>query len=153
MEMADRVAVMERGRIVQLDAPHVLLAAPATEFVAGFLGEATRLPLRIEGGVARLFDDALPVALPDGEGTLFLRPHEVRVEPGGPGVVRFVRPEGAGGLRVLAEIDGRTIEGIATDNLGRGDACGLRILSGTLFHQDGQRQFWTARAAAAVETA
>ena len=40
MEMADRVAVMQAGRIVQVDTPQRLLAQPATSFVRTFLTEA-----------------------------------------------------------------------------------------------------------------
>src|SRR5919201_1669902 len=38
MTLADRVVVMNRGRIEQIGAPHELYHAPATRFVAGFIG-------------------------------------------------------------------------------------------------------------------
>ncbi|WP_421993034.1 sulfate/molybdate ABC transporter ATP-binding protein [Roseococcus sp.] len=147
MEMADRVAVMQAGRIVQLDTPRALLEAPATEFVAGFLGEATRLPLRIRDGRARAAEfglDDIAVELPDGEAVLFLRPHEVWIEPApaGQGIVRFVRPEGAGGLRVLVEIGGHMIEGVSGAGIARGDACRLRPQAGTVFLAGGGSQRW-----------
>jgi len=147
MEMADRVAVMERGRIVQLDTPRTLLQTPATAFVAGFLGEATRLPLCIAGGIARLPEfglEEIELDLADGEAVLFLRPHEVRIEPSpaGRAVVRFVRPEGTGGARILAEVEGRIIEGTGTAALARGDSCCIRPVSGTVFHGDGTSHRW-----------
>lgn len=37
-EMADRIAVMNEGRIVQLDSPEVVYSSPKSEFVAGFVG-------------------------------------------------------------------------------------------------------------------
>jgi putative spermidine/putrescine transport system ATP-binding protein len=40
LSMADRVAVFNAGRIEQLDSPRVLYEAPATEFVARFVGSA-----------------------------------------------------------------------------------------------------------------
>ena len=40
LSMADRVAVFNAGRIEQLDTPRVLYEAPATEFVARFVGSA-----------------------------------------------------------------------------------------------------------------
>jgi sulfate transport system ATP-binding protein len=40
MEMADRVAIMQGGRIVQTDTPARLQAEPATPFVRDFLGDA-----------------------------------------------------------------------------------------------------------------
>ncbi|TCH97351.1 sulfate ABC transporter ATP-binding protein [Roseococcus sp. SYP-B2431] len=149
MEMADRVAVMEAGRIVQLDTPDALLQTPATAFVAGFMGEATRLPLCIRGRVARLSEfglDDVELDLPDGEAVLFLRPHEVRIEPSAAGraLVRSVRPEGTGGTRILADVDGHRIEGICAVALARGDACRIRAVSGTFFHGDGTSRRWSA---------
>lgn len=54
LTMADRVAVLDRGRLVQIDSPERLYGAPATSFVAGFLGETTLLDVRIEDGIAYL---------------------------------------------------------------------------------------------------
>jgi thiamine transport system ATP-binding protein len=48
--VADRVAVMDRGRLLQVDAPDVLLRAPASERVAEFLGLAP-------GSVEELVDE------------------------------------------------------------------------------------------------
>ncbi len=42
LEMSDLVAVMDKGRIVQLDAPREIYFRPASRFVAGFVG-ATNL--------------------------------------------------------------------------------------------------------------
>jgi len=38
MTMGDRVAVMNAGRLLQVDTPQVLYSQPANEFVAGFIG-------------------------------------------------------------------------------------------------------------------
>jgi molybdopterin-binding protein len=38
MEMADRIAVMNAGRIVQIDTPEEVFRAPRSEFVANFVG-------------------------------------------------------------------------------------------------------------------
>jgi ABC-type Fe3+/spermidine/putrescine transport system ATPase subunit len=38
MVTSDRIAVMNRGRIEQIDAPYVLYTKPKTRFVAGFIG-------------------------------------------------------------------------------------------------------------------
>ncbi len=45
LTIADRVAVMNKGRIVQLDSPEAIYRRPTDEFVARFIGEATILPL------------------------------------------------------------------------------------------------------------
>ena len=56
--MADRIAIMNRGRIEQLGTPAELYERPRTAFVAGFLGVSNLLPgtvtgretVRLEGG-------------------------------------------------------------------------------------------------------
>jgi putative spermidine/putrescine transport system ATP-binding protein len=45
LTIADRVAVMDKGKIVQLDNPETIYRRPVNEFVARFIGEATILPL------------------------------------------------------------------------------------------------------------
>ena len=52
MFMADRVAVMRQGRIVQLDRPEVLYNAPADPFVASFFGEVNVFEAAVEDGMA-----------------------------------------------------------------------------------------------------
>jgi multiple sugar transport system ATP-binding protein len=70
MTLADRVVVMNRGRIEQVGTPHELYHAPKTRFVAAFIGSPTMnfLPVRIEDRDGRLF-----AALEDGS-TLPLAP-------------------------------------------------------------------------------
>ena len=43
-DLADRVVIMNKGRIEQIDAPRQLYRRPTTEFVAKFLGSANMLP-------------------------------------------------------------------------------------------------------------
>jgi putative spermidine/putrescine transport system ATP-binding protein len=57
MSVADRVAVMNRGRVEQLDTPVGVYDAPATLFVSGFVGTTNQLPGRIasvSGAEARI---------------------------------------------------------------------------------------------------
>jgi multiple sugar transport system ATP-binding protein len=68
MTLADRVVVMNRGKIEQIGAPNDLYHAPKTRFVAGFIGSPAMnfVPCRLEEASAalwvRLSDDiALPV--------------------------------------------------------------------------------------------
>jgi iron(III) transport system ATP-binding protein len=44
LALADRLAVMDRGRLVQVGTPPEVYHKPATRFVAGFLGDANFLP-------------------------------------------------------------------------------------------------------------
>ncbi len=47
MEVADRVAVLDRGQLEQVGAPAELYDAPASEFVLRFVGDAVRLGERL----------------------------------------------------------------------------------------------------------
>jgi ABC-type Fe3+/spermidine/putrescine transport system ATPase subunit len=60
--MADQVAVMNRGRLEQVAAPRALYGAPASAFVAHFIGRANLL----RGTVSGRDGENLVVALPSG---------------------------------------------------------------------------------------
>ena len=51
LELGDRVAVMNLGRIEQIDAPHTVYNYPATEFVARLLGKADGLTQSVHADV------------------------------------------------------------------------------------------------------
>ena len=48
--MADRVAIMKLGRVVQVGTPSDLYHQPASRFVAEFLGETNFVPARVMDG-------------------------------------------------------------------------------------------------------
>ena len=114
LELADRVVVMDKGRIEQVDTPERLYEYPATPFVNRFLGDINELDGYIGGGRV-LFDgvDASllpPARLADGPVKLYVRPHDIITEPlvpgadsGQSGVVRFTSAVGAN-VRVEVEI-------------------------------------------------
>lgn len=60
--VADRIAVMEAGRIVQIGSPDELLADPATAFVATFTGAE----LLLNGSVMAVAEDLVQVELEEG---------------------------------------------------------------------------------------
>ncbi|WP_025586165.1 putative 2-aminoethylphosphonate ABC transporter ATP-binding protein [Cupriavidus taiwanensis] len=89
MTMADRIAVMDGGRIVQAGTPAEIYEQPASAFVAGFVGQANWLPGHSgpagrftigEGSqaVELLVDAPQPVA---GAARLCCRPEAVRLDP------------------------------------------------------------------------
>ncbi|MFZ5829625.1 MAG: sulfate/molybdate ABC transporter ATP-binding protein [Planctomycetota bacterium] len=90
LELADRVVVMNEGRIEQIGTPDEVFHAPATEFVMDFLGQVNRFRGRLEG--SRVFfadmswDLAGGAAPAAGPAHVFVRPHELDVElaPTGP---------------------------------------------------------------------
>jgi sulfate transport system ATP-binding protein len=98
MEMADRVAVLQAGRIVQVDTPDRLYAEPASAFVHEFLGESVRLNCIVTDRLAQiegLPDAAFATDCPPGPAIALIRPHEIDVSPGpGPATVQSVHASG-----------------------------------------------------------
>jgi len=84
LTMSDRVAVIQHGRIMQLDAPRRLYQRPANRFVAEFIGESTFLHVEVANGVVTYADQTLRVAdVPAAQGRhlLMLRPERLRIMP------------------------------------------------------------------------
>jgi len=84
LTMSDRVAVINFGRVMQLDAPRRIYDLPANKFVADFVGESTFLPVEVSGGRACYQGRALQVADArsldgGGEYLLMLRPERLRL--------------------------------------------------------------------------
>jgi ABC-type Fe3+/spermidine/putrescine transport system ATPase subunit len=95
LSMSDRVAVLNLGRLEQCAAPRELYARPATEFVAGFVGETNLVPAIIGGAgtVVYLSSLALNVKLTravtsGARVTVSLRPEHIIVTAPGTGGVR-----------------------------------------------------------------
>lgn len=84
LELADRVVVMNGGRIEQVGAPDEVFHEPASEFVMGFLGQVNVFHGRLEAGRVRFGELAVEVppdgAPPSGDVHIFVRPHDWRVD-------------------------------------------------------------------------
>ncbi|MEM5499970.1 sn-glycerol-3-phosphate ABC transporter ATP-binding protein UgpC [Ahrensia kielensis] len=101
MTMADRIVVMNAGRIEQIGTPLELYDAPANTFVAGFIGMPTMNffeGVAVSGGV-RIADVTMPCALPQIDvGTklkIGVRPEHFEIgEEGLDGRVVVVEPTG-----------------------------------------------------------
>lgn len=83
LEVADRVAVMSEGAILQYDTPHQVFHHPATEFVMNFLGSVNQFRGRFERGKVRFATLELEtpehtVAQPEAA-AVFVRPHDLEV--------------------------------------------------------------------------
>ena len=86
MATADRIAVLDRGRLVQVGSPAEIFDRPKTRFVAEFVGKANILTGRVEpNGQLRLADGAV-IRLADGAGlapsseaSVCLRPHNLKL--------------------------------------------------------------------------
>ncbi|QSB15956.1 ABC transporter ATP-binding protein [Natronosporangium hydrolyticum] len=85
LSMADQVAVMRDGVIVQSGTPAAIYGRPTDAWVADFVGEAVLLPATVAAGVARtvLGELALTGATSldqrDGAATVLIRPEQVAV--------------------------------------------------------------------------
>ena len=81
MAVADRGAVMARGRFLQVGTPREIYERPASAEVARFIGRGTLVPVTVEGGAAKLNGQAIETVgtdgHPDGPATAFIRPEHV----------------------------------------------------------------------------
>ncbi|MFN8590958.1 MAG: ABC transporter ATP-binding protein [Thermomicrobiales bacterium] len=113
MAIADRVAVMNKGRIEQLDMPPRIYDAPATRFSAGFVGNRNAMELPADQGRARvgqLFDVPAPTG---GRLVAFFRPEDIHISGNGAGETVTVENKMFQGLLtrlyLAAEVDGQAI--------------------------------------------
>jgi spermidine/putrescine transport system ATP-binding protein len=84
MVMSDRIAIMRKGRIVQVGTPDEIYNAPANGFVAQFMGEVNefRVSRKDAQWLEDLDSDAQYPAPPDSpvdEGVLIVRPERIRM--------------------------------------------------------------------------
>jgi sulfate transport system ATP-binding protein len=82
LELADRVVIMNDGRIEQVGSPDDILDRAATPFVFDFVGDSSALSVLVDKGHIYLDDRALSLDAKghaDGPATLFFRPNHVRL--------------------------------------------------------------------------
>jgi iron(III) transport system ATP-binding protein len=98
LSMADQVAVLRGGRLVQLTDPRTLYRRPGDLDVATFVGDAVVLEADLRGGQAHCVLGALPYEQPsagplaDGRARVLLRPEQLRLSAPAPtGPVARVR--------------------------------------------------------------
>jgi sulfate transport system ATP-binding protein len=87
LELADRVVVMNQGRIEQDDTPDRVYAEPASAFVFDFLGRSNAMSGEVRDGLFHAPGLAAPLtagACAAGAATLFTRPHDVQLANGTP---------------------------------------------------------------------
>lgn len=114
LEVADRVVLMDHGKVEQVGSPTEVYERPATPFVYGFLGAANRFETE--------------------RSQTFVRPHELRIhtggvagnEPGWDARVERVLSFGVASRVELTGLDGRPLEA----ELGRAEAESLNLQPG-----------------------
>jgi putative spermidine/putrescine transport system ATP-binding protein len=121
--MSDRIAVIDKGKLAQLDTPQRIYSKPNNRFVAEFIGESTFLNVTMTGGVCRYRDTVIKIegAPPhDGRCLMMIRPEQLQIVDGA-----------ADGMNCFSgHILGRVFQGdtmrIEVD-LGGGDTVTLRV--------------------------
>ncbi|UPK23910.1 ABC transporter ATP-binding protein [Bradyrhizobium sp. 195] len=151
MTLADRVVVMNKGRIEQIGTPNELYHKPATRFVAGFIGSPAMnfLPCRLEdvGGTLQIrLTDRIAFALPPARAARYnalprtdklllgLRPEHLteshaHLEPGVESfdtVLDVTEPMGMETL-VYFGLDGTPVCGRVNPNAGAKDGAPMRL--------------------------
>jgi sulfate transport system ATP-binding protein len=81
LEVADRVVVMNHGRIEQIGSPDEVYSNPASPFVYQFLGNVNVFHSRVHGAWAEVGrEHENPEGVSAGEATAFVRPHDIDIE-------------------------------------------------------------------------
>jgi sulfate transport system ATP-binding protein len=116
LEVADRVVVMNEGRIEQIGTPEDVFHKPATQFVMEFLGQVNVFHGRVQGSKTLLGDMTLDVphvyTKDNQSAVVYMRPHELdirRTSNGAPhmaATIERVNPAGS-----VAKVTARTLDG------------------------------------------
>lgn len=146
MAMADRIAVMDRGRILQFDTPQTLYERPRNRFVAEFVGRGTVVPVQgVEQAGAALHARVLGArvavesgAPQGGVSHVCLRPENLTITESGDLRAKVARVTYLGGkylLETVAECGTRLLaETRARFNID--DQLGLTITTPWAFSED-----------------
>ena len=112
LDLADRVAILNKGEIEQVGTPEQVHDQPVSPFVCGFVGESNRFEGVVAGGRFTSGAVVLPAAgLADGKAVGFARPHDLVLDEAGfEARVTRVHIQGA-----LASVDALTADGRRID--------------------------------------
>ncbi|WP_016933506.1 ABC transporter ATP-binding protein [Rhodococcus sp. R1101] len=140
LSFADRVAVMNAGRLAQIGTPREIYSAPIDVTTAQFIGDAVVLPARIDGGTARCALGEIPVSANGvhGRAQVMVRPEQIELTLDGADVsgmvvdVEYLGSEMLIGIRLDAP-DGAVPERVTVRRFGAttldpGDRVGIRVL-------------------------
>jgi ABC-type Fe3+/spermidine/putrescine transport system ATPase subunit len=110
MALANRIVVMESGRIVQVGTGEQIYDRPQTKFVSTFIGEANLFAGTCQGGMIDSEIGRLPSAdAADGPVVIIVRPHAMHLQPAGSQGMSNLRPSQSHGDIVVR---GRLVDAI-----------------------------------------
>jgi sulfate/thiosulfate transport system ATP-binding protein len=105
LEVADRLVILNEGKIEQVGTPDEVYEHPATPFVYHFLGDVNLFHGRVHLGQAWIGKAEVnldePQGVNDASALIYVRPHDITVDPkpnGGDSIaatLRYIRPVGA----------------------------------------------------------
>ncbi|KMO44287.1 iron ABC transporter ATP-binding protein, partial [Methylobacterium tarhaniae] len=136
LAVASRIALMRRGRIVQVATGEALYRCPESLFAARFLADAAEIPARIAAGQAETPLGAVPAPhLPEGAAVrVCLRPEALRVVEPGTGIAAQVTRRTFLGAACVVHLGVPGVEGPLRARLpgpgsyGPGDAVGVTLV-------------------------
>ena len=141
LTLADRIVVMRAGAVEQVGTPGEIYAAPATRFVASFIGTMNLIETEASGGSAGLAGARVGGDLPDGPLTIAVRPEDIALgEPGWTGRIERVLDLGAFRMLDVALDGGPTVKVQAAKGvpLRAGETVPLRPLGLVAYGGDGR---------------
>ena len=84
MEVADRIVVLNKGKIEQVGAPDDVYNNPASPFVYDFIGQVNLFHSRVNEGWAHIGDYKLPAPehhqIKDSAAVAYVRPHDIEIQ-------------------------------------------------------------------------
>jgi len=157
LTMSDRIAIMNEGRIIQLETPMEIYEFPADLFVADFIGESNFL----EGRIGETDGDRMSVEIKQGlkmwikkqtrlesgkEVTVAIRPEKIQILPDGAEVPVDIINRFSGRVNEVVYVGEASVYDI---NLAPGVVVGVKVQSGPLarIHKPGDKVVigWRAR--------
>ncbi|MCC6380041.1 MAG: ABC transporter ATP-binding protein [Burkholderiales bacterium] len=90
LAVSDHIIVMDRGKIAQQGTPRELYEAPASRFLADFIGDANLIDGELSGGAFSAGGVSAPVhsgGTASGPATLAVRPHRLKIVDAGRGPI------------------------------------------------------------------
>jgi len=143
LELADRVAILNRGKLEQVGTPDEVYDNPATAFVMSFVGDTSSVAVECVGTNllhdGRRFDASF-AGLCQGPGRLYARPADIEIGSPTEGrllgrVINVHRTASGRRAQVSVGSDGAVVEAeVAVDMaLAAGDTVGLVVIRGRVF--------------------
>ena len=144
LELADRVVILNEGRIEQIGTPEQIYDHPATPYVLRFLGGVNEIAGRMRGGrieIEGIDTSAIGrLGAAEGSATLFIRPQDIDILPGedGAALIHAVTASGSQ-TQIDVKLHGHSVAAELRRDLARtrglkvGQRVHLKALQGRLF--------------------